>query len=392
MADHDQSVFHVTSLGVTARLFLAPHFRRLRHAGLSVTLVCSDDAETRRWCGEVGVAFQAVPIRQNISPISDLRATAHLWTLLKRERPRVVHTHMSKAGLIGLLAARLAGVPIRIYHNHGMAMLGSSGLRRLMLRTVEWANSRLATHVLFCGASTRDAALQYGVTTAERATVLGEGSIAGIDVERFSPGFGRKSRDEQRREWDVPEDRVVAGFVGRLVPHKGIALLLQAWRLLPEDVRNSAVLVLIGGLGDAGLTEQVRAAERDGIGVRYPGWSADMASCYAAFDLLVLPSFYEGLPYSALEAQSMELPVICTAVTGNVDAVVDGETGVHVPPGDAAALSAAIASLVRSPERRADLGRRGRARVVRDFRQERVVQQMLEFYEAAGVRTAPQHN
>lgn len=371
---------HVTSLGITARLFLVPHFRRLREAGMSVALACGEEAETRRLCDELDIRYTPVPIRQHISPLADIHAVLGLWRILRRERPRLVHAHMSKAGLVGLIAARLAGVPVRIYHNHGLAMLGSRGPRKWMLWAVEWLNNRLATHVLFCGESTRKAALRCGVARHDRAMVLGEGTISGIAVEKFSPARRAELRETQRRHWRIADDQVVVGFVGRIVPHKGIATLLDAWRSLPDDVRKTAKLVLIGGLGDDALIARVGEAERDNIGLRYIGWTDDMVASYAAFDLLVLPSWYEGLPYSALEAQSMELPVVCTDATGNVDAVIHGETGIHVPVGDVEALARAIAQLVRSPQRREELGRRARARVVRSFRQEDVVERMVEFY------------
>jgi glycosyltransferase involved in cell wall biosynthesis len=392
MSDRQNTqVLHVTSLGVTARLFLGPHFRRLRAAGVSVALACSSDPETRQWCDELDIRHIPVPIRQHISPLADLLAIIRLWRVLRGGRPGLVHAHMSKAGMVGLIAARLAGVPVRIYQNHGMAMLGSRGLRRWVLWTTEWLNSRLASHVLFCGESTRDAALRHGVARRDRATVLGVGSISGIAVDRFSPARRKELREAQRRHWGVADSHLVVGFVGRIVPHKGIATLLEAWRRAPADVREAATLVLIGGLGDAALTEQVKAAERENIGVRYFGWTDDPIACYAGFDLLVLPSWYEGLPYSALEAQSMELPVICTAATGNVDAVVDGETGIHVPVGDAEALATAIAHLVRSPRTRAQLGHQARSRVVRLFRQEDVVERMVEFYRTVGLNIEPGH-
>lgn len=391
MTEHDErSVLHVTSLGLTARLFLAPHFRQLRHQGVSVTLACSSDADTQQWCDALGVGYRPVPIRQDVSPLSDIRAVVRLWGILRRERPRIVHAHMSKAGLVGLLAARLANVPVRVYHNHGLAMLGSRALRKWVLRAVEGANSRLATHLLFCGESTREAAVRHGIATAGRAMVLGEGSICGIDVDTYSPARRAALRKTQRQRWEIPDRQVVVGFVGRIVPHKGIATLLEAWRDLPADARQTATLVIIGGRGDDTLTDQVRKAELDGTGVRYFGWTDDIVSCYAGIDVLVLPSWYEGLPYSALEAQSMGLPVVCTQVTGNIDAVIDGETGVHVPAGDAGRLAAAIAQLVRSPEQREQLGLRGRARIERSFRQQDVVRRMVEFYEAAGLKLRPE--
>jgi len=374
-------VVWVTALGISARSFLQPHFRRLRENGFDVILVCSGDDDARAAATNTGIRHIPVTIRQSVSAVSDAAALWRLWRLLRRLRPRIVHAHMSKAGLLGVVAGWLAGVPVRIYHNHGMAALTAHGLRRFMLRAVEWLANRAATHTLFCGESTREAALAEGLAQAGKAHVLGSGTISGVDIAKFSPDRIGGLREGKRRAWGVPADAVVVGFVGRIVPHKGIATLLEAWRRLDAKHRERATLVLVGSRGSPDMTALVDAAVAEDLGVKHVGWTDDMVGAYSAMDLLVLPSWYEGLPYSVLETQAMGLPAIVTRATGNVDAVEDEVTGLVVPPKDPDALSRAMACLIDSPEERRRLGQGARRWVAGHLRQEVVVDHMLRFYQ-----------
>jgi glycosyltransferase involved in cell wall biosynthesis len=375
-------VVWVTALGISARSFLQPHFRRLRENGFDVILVCSNDDDARAAARHTGIRHIPVRIKQSVSAASDGVALWRLWRLLRRLRPQIVHAHMSKAGLLGVLAGWLAGVPVRIYHNHGMAALTARGPRRLMLRAVEWVANRAATHTLFCGESTRAAALAEGLAQVGKARVLGSGTISGVDIAAFSPDRIGDLRESKRRAWGVPADAVVVGFVGRIVPHKGIATLLAAWRCLDAKHRERATLVLVGVQDSPDMTALVDAAVAEDLGVRAVGWTDDMVAAYSAMDLLVLPSWYEGLPYSVLEAQAMGLPVIVTRATGNVDAVEDEVTGLVVPPGDPHALAGALSRLIASPEERARMGSRGRVRVTTRFERGRVLDRMMAFYRA----------
>jgi glycosyltransferase involved in cell wall biosynthesis len=290
---------------------------------------------------------------------------------------------MAKAGLVGGLAAYLAGVPVRIYHNHGLAMLSSHGLRRQLLRATDWLTNRFATHALFCSESTRDEGIAAGVVVPEKSGVLGQGTISGVNVSRFKPDATGKRRARQRNAWGVDEGTVVVGFVGRLVPHKGIETLIDAWRQLGPAVHRRACLVLAGGTvySEPRMREIVEHAVNDGIGIMTVGWVEDMVACYGGMDLLVLPSWHEGFPYSILEAQCMGLPVITTRATGNLDAVVHEVTGISVPLKDAVALATAMTRLIDSAEDRQRLGEQGRRRILEEFTQEKVLGHMLDFYK-----------
>ena len=180
-------IVQITALGASARLFLVEHFRKLREAGADVILISSDDADAQAAAQAAGIRHQPVPIRQHAAPLADLVSTYRLWRAMRQLRPDVVHAHMGKAGLLGNLAAWLARVPVRIYHNHAMTMSGSRGLKRWLLSAIEGLTHRFATHSLFCSDSTRDLAVQTGLVSATKARVLGDGTISGVDTVKFAP-------------------------------------------------------------------------------------------------------------------------------------------------------------------------------------------------------------
>ena len=262
-------------------------------------------------------------------------------------------------------------------------MVAFGGVKHLLLKATEWVSNRLATHVLFCGQSTLQAAVDAGVASAQKSRVLGKGTISGVDIEEFSPDESGQLRAKQRRAWNVDDTQIVVGFVGRHILHKGVATLMEAWRSLDDEVRAGAKLLLFGGAvrGEEATQKIVDAAVADDIGVKDIGWIEDMVSAYSGMDILVLPSWREGFPYAILEAQAMRLPVVTTRVTGTLDAVEHEVTGLMVPLRDPAALADAMSRLIRSPEDRKLFGERGRERVLNEFTREKVLQHVVDFYD-----------
>ena len=376
-------IVQLTTLGISAKSFLIEHFKRLRAHGAKLILVCSDDADGKAAAEAAGIRYVPVRIEQYIAPLADLISLLKLWRLFRSFRPDVVHAHMTKAGLLGIMAGWLAGVRVRIYHNHGLAIVSARGLRRRILLGTDWLTHRLATQSLFCSESTRDEAIKAGVVRTERAQILGKGTISGVDIAKFRPCESGAVRAERRRAWDVDEDTVVVGFVGRLLAEKGIETLIEAWRRLDPTVREHARLLMFGGnlRSEPSMRRMVENAICENIGVQSLGWVEDMPECYAAMDVLVLPSWREGFPYSVIEAQSTGLPIVETRTTGNVDAVQHETTGLLVPMREPAALANALTRLIRSPQERRRLGEQGRRRILDEFTQDKVLQHMITFYE-----------
>jgi glycosyltransferase involved in cell wall biosynthesis len=372
-------VVHIFALGLSARQFLIPHFEALSRHGARQLLVCSEGREAHDAATRGQMRFEPVGIAQSINPFSDLLAVFKLFSLLRRERPALVVAHMSKAAAIGLCAAFFSRVSRRVYYNHGMALFSARGPKRALLWLIERLSCAAATRVFFCSESTRAEALRLGVVSPAKARVVGSGSIAGVDTTLFAPRDSA-SKDAARKAINIPIDKVSIGFVGRQVPHKGLLTVLEAWRALEDEVRQRAVLVIVGGMPTATIAEAIDSAASEDPSIIVAGTRSDMPNVYAALDVVVLPSWHEGFPYSLLEAQSCGIPAIASAVTGNVDAIIPEVTGLLVPPRDPVALSAAIKRLIDQPGLRRRLGESATERVRQSFSRERVVSNHLAVY------------
>jgi glycosyltransferase involved in cell wall biosynthesis len=352
---------HVTTVPESL-FFLRGQPRYFRALGLEEVALSSPGAELRRFGEEEGIQTLAVPMARAVSPLRDLRALVRLVRALRRLRPAIVHAHTPKGGLLGMLAASLTRVPVRIYHVHGLPFLTARGLRRALLRWSDRVSCRLAHQVLCVSPSVREVVVREEFCAASRIEVLLSGSINGVDAaHQFAP----RPRAEARALLGIAEDALVIGFVGRLVRDKGVVELCAAFETLRAQFEDLHLLV-VGPFEESGLPLAALRSDR----VHLCGFQTALAPFYAAMDLVALPSYREGFPVVPLEAAAMGLPVVATRIPGCVDAVVDGVTGLLVPPGDAAALTAAIRALLVDRSRARALGAAGRARVLRAFQPE----------------------
>jgi len=298
-------------------------------------------------------------VRRRINPWRDLAGLVELVRLFRRERPDILHANSSKAGVLGRLAARVAGVPIRIFTVHGWAFSAYSGLKG---RLYFWGDRMVAplTTVTICvSEGERSAGIAAGTCDPERTVVIPNA----VDVSAAP-----RARHERR------EPRIVA--VGRLKAPKDFLTLVRAVGALPE---GSETLIVGEGPDRPWLEQEIRSLgiqER----VRLVGERHDVPGLLADADIFVLSSVSEGLPVSVLEAMAAGLPVVASRVGSVPELVVHGETGILVPPGDASALAAALSSLVADPAERRRLGEAGRARAEERFDLEPFRRAHVELY------------
>ena len=347
---------------------LSGQCRFLMRNGFRVTVVTSAGEDLETFGTEEGAETIAVKMARGPSLFADLRSLARLYLLLRSLRPDIVEAGTPKAGLLGTIAAWLARVPIRIYTLHGLRLETAQAPLRLLLAASERLAMALAHRVLFVSPSLRGHAVELGLLHPSKAVIAAWGSANGVDVSRFDAAFRR------------PPGSRVLGFVGRLTRDKGVEELYTAFRVLRREFPDLKLLLL----GDFEAGDPVDPAVRQAIerdrSVARPGFVDDPAPFYGDLDILALPSYREGLPGVALEAGAAGRPVVAARVTGSVDAVVDGVTGLLVPPRDPQALAQALASLLRDPERARAMGRAGRARVEAEFQPERLWAAKLALY------------
>jgi glycosyltransferase involved in cell wall biosynthesis len=345
--------------------------------------------------------LRASALIREVSPRSDLAALRQLTCLIRKERPHVLHTHTSKAGVLGRIAARRAGVPVVVHTPHGHVFHSYEGrLKTQLFVWLERACARAADRLIALTDTERREHLDLGIGRSDQWTTI----HSGVDFAPFDAARG--SREAVRAELGLPADSIVLGSVGRLVPVKGHDYLLQAIARL--GARHPALHLLL--VGDGPLRGELIARARS-LGLRVScscscscrnaegptlhvlGLRRDIPRLLAAMDLFVLPSLNEGMGRALVEAMAMELPCVASEVSGVPDVVADGVTGVLVPPRDPAALARAISLLIEHPERAREMGRRGRHRVVPAFSVERMIEQLEAVYrellEAKGIPVPP---
>jgi glycosyltransferase involved in cell wall biosynthesis len=328
------------------------------------------------------VSVHGLPMARRITPLRDVATTARIWRWLRRVRPDIVNAHTPKGGLLGMIGAWLARVPVRVYHMHGLPLMTATGPRRLLLRWAEQVSCLLAHQVICVSPSLRAAAIAEGLCPARKMKVLHHGSINGVAAESaFDPErLGAETRAATRRRLGIPLDAEVIGFVGRVVVDKGMIELVRAWQDLRVE-RPGLHLLVVGPFEEQDpLPAEIEQLLREDARVHLTGMIVDTPPMYAAMDVVVLPSYREGFGIVAIEAAAMELPMVATEVPGCVDAVENGVTGTLVPVRDSAALTDACRRYLADPALRRRHGRAGRRRVLREFRQEDVWGNLYEEY------------
>jgi glycosyltransferase involved in cell wall biosynthesis len=365
------------------------HGALISRAGFDVHMISSPGAFAEEQCRTERVPFHPVPMARRIAPWADLVSLVRLGRTLLCLRPHVVLAGTPKAGLLGMLAAWILRVPVRIYYLHGLPVLTARGIRRAILLATERIACASATQVICVGHSMRRELVGAGLCAARKTTVLANGSANGVDIRWFDRArLGQGAREDSRSRLGIPPDALVVGFVGRMVREKGICELHRAWRDL-RDRCASAYLLLVGPREAADPVPEGTWRElAEDPRVRVTGLDWNTPPLYAAMDLLCLPSHREGCPNVPLEAAAMELPVVAFRVPGMVDTVEDGITGRLLEPLSVDALTDALYAYLIDPEIRRRHGLAGKDRVVALFSRAIVWTALTSFYSSLAAECA----
>lgn len=334
---------------------------------------------------EHGLHVTTIPsLGPRISAFGDLRALLALVRLTFRETPDVIHTHTAKAGALGRLAAlvfnatrrrRRRALVVHTFHGHvlnGYFSPFTSALVRLAERSLARASDRIVT---VSEEQRRDIVERFSVAPAARVSVVPLGLDLGPLIG-LQPGMA-----SLRQELGIPTSAFVVGYVGRFVPIKDLETLVEAFALVSRECADAWLLMI----GDGPTREAVDAtARRTGVAarVRFTGWTENLPAVYGAIDVCALSSLNEGTPVALIEAMAAGKAVAATTVGGVPDVVVEGRTGLLVPPRDAPRLAAALVRLARDPELRTRMGREARADVASRFSPERLADDIARLYGA----------
>lgn len=374
-------LLYVTTVPQSLRTFWGQAAYMQQH-GFDLEAASSPGELLQDFADRYEVPVHGVSMERRIAPLRDLTALRRLRAVIRKVKPDIVHANTPKGGLLGSLAARREGVPVVIYHIRGLPYQSRQGWRRKMLMSTEKRACAAADAVFCVSHSIRKVAIADGLVAEDKIRTFLGGSGNGVDATgRYNPAnYAPDERQKQRAALDIPVDAVVLGFIGRLVRDKGVRELASAWFALRE--RHPKLHLVLGGPvepQDPVPPEILQRLQSDPR-VHWTGYVVDIAPLYTAFDLVVLPTYREGFPNVPLEAAAMGLPCVSTLIPGCVDAVEDGVTGLLVPPATTRELEAALDRYLCDPELRRQHGAAGRERVLQQFRQEGIWEEVRQSY------------
>jgi glycosyltransferase involved in cell wall biosynthesis len=374
-------LLYVVTAPVTADVLLRGQLSYMRREGFDVSVACGPGPRLELVREREGVPVYPVPLEREIRPRADLRALGELVQLMRRLQPTIVNASTAKGGLLGMMAARIVGVPVRVYLVRGLRFETLTGTTRRILHATERVAAACADRIICVSPSLREIYVRDGFAPQHKTAVLGLGASNGIDPGRFVIDDAVRARAGRLRdELGIPADVPVIGFVGRPVRDKGIAELVEATEIVRRTLPGARLLIVGAGLAGDHPDEDLGALLASRGEVHLVGHVDDLAPYYAMMHVLAFPSHREGFPNVPLEAAAAGLPVVGARATGVVDAIEDGRTGRVVPIGDARALAGALLPYLEDVELRTTHGDAGRERATTSFRSEVIWERWRDEY------------
>lgn len=327
---------------------------------------------------DAGIKVIILPIKRNISLLSDLAAFFKLCSYIKKGRYDVVHTHSSKAGFLGRLAARLMGTRTVIHTPHYFCFITEDmpKVKKLFYFYLEKFAALFCDRIITVSESQRQDILKKGLVNAEKVITVENG----VDIRKFS-GNGFDAL-KNRQKLGLGGKSVVLGTVGILIERKGQRYLIEAFAEIIKEGFDMTLLIA----GDGELRRELEnLCGRLGLDsrVRLLGFRQDIPELLSLMDIFVFPSLWEGMPLAVLEAMASGLPVVCTEAHGAVDLIQNGKCGILVQKRDAKGIIEAIRYLVLNPDKAKGMGREARRLIHSNYTLEKQVSRIEEIYKSS---------
>ncbi len=368
----------VCATPIMVHFFLKDHIRNLAQFA-DITLLTN--LETKAYTPPLDLPIRIVSIRieRKIDLIRDVKALYHLTKHLRTTHYDLLWAVGPKSGLLGMIAAYLAKVKVRVFIFLGEVWASQKGLKKLFLKTLDRLTATLATHLLAASQSERAHLIAEKVTPADKIIVLGKGSISGVDTERYKPSA--EKRAQIRAKHGIPENAVLALYLGRVNTEKGVINLAHAFAA--ASIQCPQLWLLIAGPDEGNLAPQIKdifdSATKN---YRITGFVENPEDYFPAADFLCLPSYREGFGMVTIEAAAVSIPTIGSRIYGISDAIIDNETGLLIELGNIKDWTAALVRLSNSNELREQLGRKAMQIVKRDYEGEKVVALYTNYFRS----------
>lgn len=369
--------FFVTTLPRSLHFFNGQY--ELLRTDFDITAVSSLQEELQEFGESHGVKTHCIPMKRDISLFQDFRGLVLFIRYFRKERPYIVHGNTPKGSLLSMLAAWATFVPVRIYMCHGLRYQGCSGFKRRLLMMTERVTCFCATDVI-CVSKGMATVLHDDRITRKQPVVVWNGSVRGIDIERFDPDrpFDRPGLMHQ---FSIEPGNRVLTFVGRMVHDKGVDELVEAFTAI-HAAHPETRLLLVGRIKEEGtpLSDKTLQALESNPAIIAAGFQTNIPEILSITDIFVFPSYREGFGLSLMEAGAMGVPSVTTDIIGCNEVVEDGKTGILIPPRSAEAIADAVKRLLDNPELYSDMRANCRQAIISRYEQKELWKQYREFY------------
>jgi glycosyltransferase involved in cell wall biosynthesis len=361
-------LLRITTVPMSLKFLLKGQLGFMQSNGLEVLALSADGPEIKAVTDE-GVKHQVVNLTRKITPFADLWCIFQIMRVIRKFKPHIVHTHTPKAGLIGMIAAWICRVPVRMHTVAGLPLMEARGLKRMILSVTEKITYTCATNVYPNSTALASYIEQHLYPSTSKFKVIGKGSSNGIDTSFFSITNEVRSAAQRLRETSLLKDELTFSFVGRIVKDKGINELLKAFDRLSKEV--ACRLILVGPFEDDldPISDESRAILKANKHIITTGYVNDVRPPLVASDVFVFPSYREGFPNVVMQACCLERPCIVTNINGCNEIIQHGKTGLIVEPKNEHQLYEAMKDLAVNPSRREEFGALSRKFVAANFDQ-----------------------
>ncbi len=378
-----QKLFRLVTVPLSFKHLIKGQPNHFASKGFKVKLFAADGPERNDVENYEGVPYHVVDMTREITPVRDLNVLKNLIAIFKKEKPDIVHTQTPKAGLLGMMAARMAGIPKRIHTVGGLPILEAEGIKKRILNATEKMTSACATQVLVNSHKLAEIMVEKSLCPANKLHVLGFGSSNGIDTEYFSPGQIPQSKNELRAEWSIPPDGFVFVFIGRIVKDKGINELAAAFEALSG--KHPHIYLLLVGPEERHLDpvkEETISMLKNNPKVFMTGYQPDVRPYLKMSNVLVFPSYREGFPNVPLQAGAFGLPAIVSDINGCNEIIFQGKNGWIIPSKNETALRNAMEFAIENPEEVIAAGLRARPFIEKYFSQQFIWNEIEKVYRS----------
>lgn len=382
----DPKLLRITTVPQSLDSLLSGQLRFMKGHDFKVVGVSSSGPKLDKVKQEQEVEVVAIEMSRVISPIQDLKALWQFYKLCKKEKPTMVHSHTPKAGIVGMLGAKLAGVPIRLHTVAGLPLMEATGFKRKILNWVEKLTYACATIVYPNSKGLKDFILQEKFTHPEKVKIIGYGSSNGIDTGQFDPNLiTEETKLQLRKELEIKKEDFVFLFVGRVVADKGINELVQAFINLISNLQSPTSnphLILVGNYENHldPLKPKIEKLINEHPNIHAVGYKTNVEEYFAMADVLTFPSYREGFPNVVMQAAAMQLNAIVSDINGCNEIISNGNNGWIVPVKDIERLKERMLWSYEHREQSEAMGQKSRKLIQEKYERQYVWSELLKEY------------